>query len=250
MLDKESADLLAELKAEFGKKKPGIAPAAGGRKSLPQRTQRTWVSPDGRKHLVATHEDNREPGASRPEDGANAIAHSEAFLAVWQPEARETWVMSQQCRCCTRTTVYIAGEYIRFRRRAVLAFGKYPIHTDKSNSHVWRRTEHFPDLWLLDHTLPRVVCERDQHTAQCAECLRTEIDVDNLWNITQRVLLHEADAELTIPGIDTELPQREAQPQSQVVPEPHSTGRYGWIWPTSQRNVTTPPVQAPKGVIA
>ena len=81
-------DFLAQLDAEFGKKK----------KQAPNK------------------QPFKQPGDSAGKI-ANSIAHSESFKETWKAEAREIWIMYQHCICCQRVTEHIAGEYVRYRSK-------------------------------------------------------------------------------------------------------------------------------------
>lgn len=203
MLDADSARLLAELQAEFGK--PTSQRSRGGVPSKQPAPRRVRM-PDGRMVLVAAKGEFREPPEGNPQDGANAIAHSATFLDEWQPRQRVTWVMSQSCRCCGGGTAYIAGEYILFTRKPHYAFGKEGdaryASKDKSNAHVWRRADSFPDLWHMDHTLPETVEEREQTVACCVQCLHDSKRVAEIWDTYQRVVAHQPDMEPELPGFE------------------------------------------------
>lgn len=179
----EALDLLASIDAEFGKKKKekkGIAPADGGR----------LVRFKGRMVEQIAKGSYRNDSSDDPAVGANEIAHSVAFLVEWRAEARETWVKTQICECCNSTTRFIAGEYVRFRNA-------------KSHATIQRRSEIWTDLWHFGVELPRTVVKHTETVQTCPDCMELEDRVEQLWDLAQRVILREAEAQLVIPGIDS-----------------------------------------------
>ena len=164
-------NFLAELDAEFGKKKR-VTPAKPDLKALSRAS-----FPNNAAYL----------GAKEEAAIANRIARDANFAELWKAEAREVWLMRQRCACCIEYTDYIAGEYIRYRNNRMHA--------------TLRRRATGTEQFLQ---VPKEFIHLEQDVAHCVKCLNEERLVSELWDTVQTDILQQEAETLIIPGIDEE----------------------------------------------
>lgn len=171
-------DLLAELDAEFGKKKKEKKTAF-----LKETTKKL-----SRSQFLNNADWRMAQLAQEANETAKRLAQ---FEQLWKPEAKETWLMRQHCSCCGGYVDYIAGEYVRFRNNHAHCIMK-------------QRAAVHPDLFHLDKTIPEEYMHLEQEVLRCAKCLREEQQVSEIWDKVQEAVLHTAEEQLIIPGLDRE----------------------------------------------
>lgn len=168
-------DLLADLDAEFGKKKK--------EKVLKLKEAAKKLS---RSQFV----NNSDWRAAQLMQEANEAAKRLAQLEhLWKPEAKETWLMRQHCSCCGGYVDYIAGEYVRYRNR-------------QAHCIMQKRTESCSDTFHFGD-IPEEFVHLEQDVARCFKCIKDERQVDEIWKHVQAKIENEAELELLIPGIDS-----------------------------------------------
>lgn len=149
----ELDDFLAELDADFGKKKRGAIDAP-------------------HKKL------NQQFHANNPQIGKAGGKSPEQIDASWKPEARITYVITQHCKCCGDKVSFIGGEYIRFR-------------SQRQHATIIRRAEACTDLWHYGwgeepQEVPDLVDEIHQEVARCPGCIKVEQQALEIWEAAKK----------------------------------------------------------------
>lgn len=140
--DKEINDFLAELDADFGKKK---APAHKGlNKAFHAANPQI---PGGR---------GKSPERLNPEDSA-----------AWRPVEKITHVVIQECTSCLDVSEHIGGEYVKF----------VSVRNRQDHPTIIRRAEQCSTLFLfdsIDEPLEDLIEWHYQKVARCSGCIRVD----------------------------------------------------------------------------
>lgn len=142
--DQETMDFLAELNADFGKKKKGALEPA--HKAL----NRSWHQ----ANAPLAKSSGKSPEKLNPEDSL-----------AWQPIANVTHVVIQECACCSDVTEFIGGEYVKFK--STRPFG----------GEILRSSAHCPNLFLVHeilNPLEDIIEWHYQKVARCSGCIRVD----------------------------------------------------------------------------
>jgi hypothetical protein len=160
--DAEMLDFLAELDADFGKKKKETDTAASRNKA--------WHS------------------ANQPLEKALGKAPESDGSGQWKPTARVTYVIRQLCRCCNNTTEFIGGEYVMFESK-------------RQHAKVLRGAQHCPNLFLYDeddNDLPDLIEEFNQEVSRCPGCIAVERQAIEIWESALKQEVKQPQTELNI----------------------------------------------------
>lgn len=180
---KETLDFLAEIGAEFGQQKAQPKGKAPVKRSAFARDQvaslDAGTSSFIAQSIIAAKNINwRGPG--------------------WQPVARITWMVNQQCRCCGAVVRFISGEYVKFQ-------------SIRERATIIRRAEVCSDLihfafGEVGKDLPDLIEEQVQTVARCATCIKDERRVEELWDFIatpqQAHLDDQPNDQLDLPGLN------------------------------------------------
>ena len=150
--DKELADFMAELDAEFGKKKKGKSDNDIAR-------ERNKAFHAGNPQISLSS--GKAPERLNPEESEH-----------WRPVARVTHVVRQGCRCCGGFSDFIGGEYVKFV--SVMQYG----------GEILRRTEHCSSLFLyhsIEEPLEDIIEWHSQDVARCPGCIQVEQQAVEIW---------------------------------------------------------------------
>lgn len=178
-------NLLAEIDAEFGKKKkePGQKKVRGSA-NVDKITGS--VTDSLTREVFANITDWR---LSQLMHDSNRTAKDADYGSNWQAEARITWMTRQHCFTCGDYTDFISGEYVRFRNT-------------RQHATVTRRTEACTDLWHFGTDLPEEYVDQEQDVQRCVGCIKVERMAEEIWNKAIKLVKEEqAEIELEVPGL-------------------------------------------------
>lgn len=144
--DAELLSFMAGLDADFGKKKKSDPDTAAARNR-------------------AFH------GANPSIDIAGGRAPELDQSGNWQPIARVTYVIRQNCACCNDTVEFIGGEYIQWKSK-------------RQHATILRGAERSPNIFLYDEDgepLPDLIDEFNQSVSRCPGCIQVERQALEIW---------------------------------------------------------------------
>lgn len=194
--NKEVADFLAELDAEFGKK-PKTRASTGETDSVRKALNRAFheqhpqlgQGPRGQLERMKFEsyydwEMHRQALLDRQVEALQIAGVPEL---QWLPEARVTYLINQTCACCKQTVQFTGCEYIRFRGR------RRNFRTiDGEDRWTWptllRRVGEVDGNLVLfglpgGDPLPDLIEEHDETVPRCPGCIKLELAALDLWII-------------------------------------------------------------------
>lgn len=121
--DREVMDFLAELDAEFGKKKRGRPSKEPEHKELNRRFHLLnpgapqFAKQQLEQMKFENYYDWEMHRLAEREQQVDKLQQAGEPTLQWLPEAQISYVVHQTCACCKETTTFVGNEYIRFRGR-------------------------------------------------------------------------------------------------------------------------------------